>query len=390
MRAVLLALLALLTAAPAGAQTVSLSVPIDSLVARARRDSTDPLALYDLGIGAWVHGDFATAEKALRAADAIDPRVAEVQLALAYLPYAKRPKLWNEEAKGKVPPEWVASVNEADRRFRRAFLLDPLVDKRVIGLVVPPRDAIIIGRNADRYYAALVLGFEYFWGGNYGEAFVQLEKAYAFTSEKDLDRVPWVVLWYHGLSAAHIGNHAAALRDFELLLGRALEREKSDSVTRFAVLPSNSIRYVHAILLRRAGRTADATAEFQEVLSNDLSFEMAHAQLAEMAEQAHRWDEAIKERERAIEASPEDPGLLIDYGTTLARARRFRSADSVLVLAEAALPLNARVPYLRGQAAVADGRSAEAIDNFKRFAALAPARFGFEVKKLEAKYGPLR
>ena len=371
------------------AQQTTLTVPLDRLEARAVRDSTDPLVLYDLGIGYWVNRRFNEAEAALRKADAIDPRVPEVQLALAYLPYARRPKLWNEEAKRKVPPDLIATVNESNRRFRRTFMLDPMVDMRIVGLVIPPRDAIIIGRNADRYYAALVLGLEYFWGGDYGSAYASLEKAYAFTSEKDRNQIPGFVLWYHGLAAAHINAYPVAIADFQLLLDRELEREKSDSVTRFALLGSNSLRYVLAIMLRRAGQNAEAAEEFRTVLTNDLSYEMAHAQLADLAERSSRWEEAIQERERAIEASPEDAGLLLDYGTTLARAHRYAEAYEALARAQAAMPLNARVPYHMGQVAMADGRQADAMDSFRRFAAIAPSRFRPQVRELETRYGPL-
>jgi tetratricopeptide (TPR) repeat protein len=379
-----------LLATPALAQQVTLSVPIDTLVARARRDSTDPLVLYDLGMGYWYTRKFGQADSAFRRADAIDPRVAEVQLALAYLPYARRPKLWGEEAKGKVPAELVATVNESNRRFRRAFLLDPMVDMRVMGLVVPPRDAIVINFNADRYYAALVVGLEYFWGGDYPSAYASFEKAYQFASGKDRDEIPGFVLWYHGLAAAHINEYDTAVGDFRRLLARALEREKSDSVTRFAILQSNSIRYVLATMLRRAGQQDQASEEFRTVLSTDLSFEMAHSQLAEIAEKSHRWSDAVQERERALEASPDDPGLLLDYGTTLLSARRYQDATAALLRAEQAMPLNARVPYLMGQAAAADGRTDEAIKAYRRFVAIAPDRFWQQVNQLEAKYPGLR
>ena len=386
----LVALWLVLLPAPASAQQLTLSIPIDTLVARARRDSTDPLVWYDLGMGYWYVRNFVNADSAFRRADAIDPRVPEVQLALAYLPYARRPKLWGEEARGKVPPALVATVNESNRRFRRAFLLDPMVDMRVMGLVVPPRDAIVINFNSDRYYAALVVGLEYFWGGDYPSAYASFEKAYTFTSDKDRDQIPGFVLWYHGLAAAHINESATAVADFRLLLDRALEREKSDSVTRFAILPSNTIRYVLAVMLRRAGQPEQASEEFRTVLTTDLSFEMAHAQLADIAERSHRWSDAVQERERALEASPDDPGLLLDYGATLVGARRYQDATATLLRAEQAMPLNARVPYLMGQAAAADGRTEEAIAAYRRFVAIAPDRFWAQVNQLEAKYPALK
>lgn len=383
-------LLLLLSPALALAQRVSLLVPLDQLEAIARRDSTDPLALYDLGLGYWVSGDYDSAEVTLRRAAGIDPRVAEVQLALAYLPYGKRPKLWREESKGKVPPEYVEVVRESNDRFRRTFMLDPMVDMRVVGLVIPPRDAIIIGGNADRYYAALVLGLEYFWGGDYASAYASLEKAFAISGDTARDKVPGFLLWYHGLAAAHLALYPVALQDFQLLLDRALEREKSDSVTRFSVLPSIDIRYVQATVLRRSGNLPDAKAQLEEVLTADLSYEMAHAQLAEIAEKEHRWSDAIVERQRAIETSPGDVGLRLDYALTLAKAGRHADALVEFSQVQEQLPLNARVPYYMGQSAIALGRTEEAMQYFRRFAALAPSRFTPQVRQLEQRYGNLR
>lgn len=383
-------LLLLLSPALALAQRVSLLVPLDQLEAIARRDSTDPLALYDLGLGYWVSGEYDSAEVTLRRAAGIDPRVAEVQLALAYLPYGKRPKLWREESKGKVPPEYVEVVRESNDRFRRTFMLDPMVDMRVVGLVIPPRDAIIIGGNADRYYAALVLGLEYFWGGDYASAYASLEKAFAISGDTARDKVPGFLLWYHGLAAAHLALYPVALQDFQLLLDRALEREKSDSVTRFSVLPSIDIRYVQATVLRRSGNLPDAKAQLEEVLTADLSYEMAHAQLAEIAEKEHRWSDAIVERQRAIETSPGDVGLRLDYALTLAKAGRHAEALAEFTQVQEQLPLNARVPYYMGQSAIAMGRTEEAMQYFRRFAALAPSRFTPQVRQLEQRYGNLR
>lgn len=389
-RRLLVLLLVVVTPIPVVAQRVSLLIPLDQLEAIAQRDSTDPLALYDLGLGYWVSGKYDSAAAALHRADAIDPRVPEVQLALAYLPYGKRPKLWQEESKGKVPPAYVEAVRESNARFRRTFMLDPMVDMRVVGLVIPPRDAIIIGRNADRYYAALVLGLEYFWGGDYGSAYASLEKAYAFTTEADRDQIPAFVLWYHGLAAAHLADYPVALRDFQMLLDRALEREKSDSVTRFAILASIDIRYVLATLLRRSGNLPEAQTQLQEVLTTDLSYEMAHAQLADIAEKERRWADAVVERQRAIETNPEDPGLRLDYALTLAKAGRHADALVEFAQVQEALPLNARVPYYMGQSAMALGHTDEALQYYRRFAAIAPSRFRPQVQQLEKRHGSLR
>ena len=71
----------------------------------------------------------------------MDPKLAEAYLALAYLPYARRPKLWAEEDADRVPEEWKAAMTESDRMYRRAFLVNPMVDLRIAGATTPPKDS---------------------------------------------------------------------------------------------------------------------------------------------------------------------------------------------------------------------------------------------------------
>lgn len=374
---------ALLTiAAPLAAQRAHLTVPLPELESRVRRDSMDPVAHYDVGIGYWVHKRYAAADSALRRAVAIEPKLAAGYLALAYLPYAQRPKLWEEERKGKVPPEWADAVTESDRNFRRAFLLDPLVDLKVIGLVVPPREAIVIGRNATEAYAVLVQGFESFWGGQYSQAFAYLDAFIAGVKPAERPKLAQSILWYHGLAAAHVDQHRVAAADFQLLLDQAIERERTDSLVRFSLLRSNEIRYVLATVQQQAGWLDPATRLYEEALENDLSLYMAHAQLANIHEQNKNWTKAVAERRRALEVFPEDPSLVYDLGTTLARARSFAEAATTLEQAMALNPHNPRVPYMLGLVRQQLGDRAGARAAYERFLSIAPSRFAAQVTEV--------
>jgi Flp pilus assembly protein TadD len=374
--------LALLPIVPAAAQRAQMLVGLDTLEARASRDSLDPSAQYGVGLGYWNAGQFDDAERAFRRSLEIEPKFAVSYLALAYLPYARRPKLWEEEAKRKVPPAWRDALAESDRNYRRTFLLDPMVDLKVVALILPPTERAEAGVNATKYQADLINGYEYFWDARYYEAFELLDRTIQRVAGKDRpEKIPERLLWYRGLAAAHADKSDVALADFRLLMDRALEREKSDSVVRFASLASNDLRYVLATLTRKAGRPDDAIALLQESLTHDLSLYMAHAQLATIHEQRMRWPEAVAERERALETNPDDPSLLLDLGTTLAKARRFAEARDALQRAMQANPRNARIPFTLGQVQMLLGDRAGARESYVRFVAIAPSYFRPQIRE---------
>jgi tetratricopeptide (TPR) repeat protein len=362
------------------AQRISLSVPLDSLVAVAQRDSLDPSAQYDVGVGYWFYHRYAAADSAFRRAIAIEPKYARGYLALAWLQYVRRPKLGKMEAKHQLPDSLKPVVAEAERFYEQAFLIDPLVDLQVLGLVFGPELFTMLPGSADNYLVALIDGAESFWAGQYDGAYALLDRAVAKVAPADrAKKLPSVLLWYHGLAAAHVDHNDAAAEDFRILLQRELDAEKTDSLRRFSDLPSNEIRYVLATLEGRAGHFDDATRLFQEALTNNLGLYMAHVQLALMQERRGRTADAIVERQRALETQPDDPGLLYDLGVTLASARRLQEARDVLTRAMAANPRNARIPYALGQVQLLLGDRAAAKVTLSRFVDVAPSMFGRQI-----------
>jgi tetratricopeptide (TPR) repeat protein len=373
---------ALLVGAPPSllpAQAARLLVPLIDLEARVARDSLDPLVHYDVALGYWVAKRFDDAERSLRRAVVIEPDLAPAYLALAYLPFARRPKLWKEEDDSKVPAAWADRLEESDRLFRRAFLIDPMVDLKVYGLVVPPRGAIVIGRNASVTYAALIRGFESFWDGQYATSYNWLEEVLRKVDRGKNEDVPHALLWYHGLAAAHTGQFDVAIVDFQRLFDRAIAREQTDSLVRGFTLKSNQIRYILATISHKAGRADQALALFEESLANDLSLYMGHVQMAEIYEERREWEAAISERRRAVETSPEDPSLQYELGYTLARALRFPDAAEALAGAMRANPNNARIPYTLGLVYLRLGDREGAREALRRFVAIAPSRFSDQV-----------
>lgn len=375
-RALWLWLCAALLCSPGAAQKLKVKTSLASLQEAVRRDSNDAEAHYQLALGYWSKDRFDDAERSLRTAVTIEHRFAPAYLALAYLPYARRPALMKDEARGRVPEEWRDRVQESWRQRRRAFLIDPLVDLRIIGAVVPLSDGIRLGSGGQ-----LIMSmdpFSAFVRGNYQFAYLAFNSFAAEFKGSRHDSIPDDLLWYRGLSAGHIGEYDTAIADFTALLARGVALEQADSVIRIP-LNTNDYRYVLALFKYRANRLADAISLYQEALGNDVGLFMAHVQMGRIYEEHQMWPEAVDQFRRAIAVSPDDPSLLLDLGVVLREAGQLSEAEATLRSAMDANPRDSRVPYHLGITLQAEARAADARGAFTRFLALAPSRYARQV-----------
>ncbi len=356
-------------------------VTVRSLELAAARDSNDPVALYDLALGYWSKKRWDDVERTLGQTLAIEPRNAPALLALAHLPFGRRPRLWAEQDRGNVPPEWQPALIEWDRLSRRAFFIDPLVDLQIVGAVAPKNTLLGHGGGDATPEQYAVVGLINFRNAQYDQAFAWFDRlARVLGGEVDPSRIPDVVLWYRGLAAAHLNDIPAALRDFQRLYAIA---DSLDAPGQFVdpVLAT----YVYGYLLQRSGRSEEAAEIYRGVLARDLGLWMAHVQLARIYDERAEWVDAIRERRLALSADPEDPSLLLDLAITLSRAGRPEEAEPVLAQARSGLPRNFRVPYFQGVVALQLDRPGAAREAFERFLTLVPSRYTDEIAEVRGR-----
>jgi tetratricopeptide (TPR) repeat protein len=387
MRSLILAVGLAALANPVSGQRVQLVVPLETLQAQAARDSNDPVRHYELALGYLIHRRYDEAERSLRVAVEIEPGNAAAYLALAYVPFARNPRLWEiDEITEKTAAETVRILEGSERLRQKAFMLDPMVELRVLGAIIPPSGRV--GGGSRDLWNVLLLGFENMWVGNYQESYRLFSTLLNSVPEsRRRERIPSVFYWYHGLAAAHVGEYPTAITDVELLLNRALEREQEEEARYFVQDPfraSNDYRYFLATIKLKAGATQEALTLLQQTLEQNLSLYPAHTQLAAIHETRRAWPRAIEERERALATNPDDPALLFDLGGTLARAGNTIMAVDVLTRAMEANPRNSRIPHLLGLTALRLGRNELARVSLERFLALAPSRFNIQVARVRA------
>lgn len=332
------ALVLLCIVAPGGAaQKLKIDVPVAELEARAARDSNDAVAHYNLALGYWSKRRWDEADASLRRSAALDPRrFAPTDLAIAYLPLASGrggPIEWLPAGGGWW---WVRFV---------------------------ARDSVPARRPAlpSRVYARPARGHPHC----------------------SSIRVPGC------LAALRLDKPADAVRDLQWLVEWSQHREQSDTLFRFS-LRTNEYRYALGYAKQKAGDLNGAVDTYQETLVADVGLFPAHLPIAEIYEGARQWDPAITARRNAINANPDDPGLQLDLGWTLAKAGRFAEAEDPLRDAIQRAPHDGRAVYYLRIVQQQLGKGAEARASFERFIQIAPSRYERQVADARQRLTVLR
>jgi tetratricopeptide (TPR) repeat protein len=367
-------------AGPLSAQRMKLPLSLKELEARVAKDSLDPAAHYNVALAYWNEKRYDDVERELKLAAAMDPKFAEAYLALAFLPYARRPKLWNEKYEDKVPQELKAAAEESNRMYRRAFLVSPLVDMRIIGAASPRSGGgSVVGGFYDFYFQS----FDDVMEGNYEQAygrFVRMHRERRLAGPGQ-PKLPLSFRWFEALAAAHTKRYDEAAESFQMLIDQSIADERKLEEKELVRIPlrTNEYRYFLATVRQAAGQKDKALELFQQVLEADIGLYMAHVQRANIYESDRRYAEALEERQRAINANPDDPSLLTDLGVTLGKSGKWQEAEETLKQAAEANPRDPRPYFWMGLCQVEQGKSAEAKASLTRFVATAPSRWEAQI-----------
>jgi tetratricopeptide (TPR) repeat protein len=385
MKSTAMVLCALAIAAPslAAQGRIRLPVGLGELEQRVKSDSSDAAAHYNVALGYWNAKRYDEVRRELQLALEIEPRFAPAHLALAYLPFAQRPRLWDDIYKRNRPDSILLRVREWRQHERAALLIDPLVNLAIIGATRPSKDARWdMFEDARDYYDVFYQGYDDIEQGRYDEAyfnFNRLLEMYRDQVSRDPKRAPEEWLWWRALAASRVADkYDIAIADFRELLYRSEGREASDTVYHVP-LNTNEIRYFIATVQQRAGKLDESVRLYREVLENDIGLYMANVRLADLFESQRRYEEAIAERQRAINANPDDPSLQMDLGITLGKSGDFARAIEALEQAAQALPRDPRPVFWLGIAHLQVNNREAAKSNFSRFVAMAPSRMGQQV-----------
>jgi tetratricopeptide (TPR) repeat protein len=348
-------------------QQVIVTERLEELQSRAARDSNDPAAHYNVAMGFWSKKRYAQAEASLQTAVSIDPRFAEAYLALSVV-RAWDDDFWRNLRKAEGDSGVRARVRSSNSHYRKAFLLDPLVDIKILG----GASRIAMGSP---WFRRFTQAFKDLVEGKYDKAYGALDKEMAFWGGRaGSDSAPAIIVWLHGLSAARINQYDVAIHDMQNMIAR-VRKEASQDSTEDVPLVTNEFRYMMAALHQKAGRTDQAIELYRQVAEADAGNYMAHVQLARLFEAVKDYPRAVGERMNAVNANPDDSSLLLDLGITLGKAGMMPQAESRLQMAAELNPRDARPYFWLGMSQMEQGKNPEAKASFTRFLELAPSRY---------------
>ncbi len=379
--------LVLLLAAPLAAQESGSRAPtLPELQAAATRDSNDATALYHLAMWYWDKKKWDDAERILGQALVVAPNYADAHLALGVLPGRRGEGYWKDRVKKEGLEKVREVLQQSFAHYRRAFLLNPLVDLGVLSKFEEESGSVSYGGAlvfsfAPWYLHDLTKSANELREGRYDKAFERLQELAhdrRFGGE-DVNAAS-DVLWLHGLAAAHVKNYDIAIRDFVILTRRSMAMER-DTLhgPRASPMQSNDYRFILATMLYLAGRYDEAIPTFRRTLEVDLGLYVAHVQLARMYEARGDLETALTERRLALDVQQDDPDLLIDLARTLLKAGRFEDTRQPLADAARLNPRDARAPYLQAVVAEALQDTTSAREAYARFVSIAPSRFADQI-----------
>jgi tetratricopeptide (TPR) repeat protein len=386
----------------ASAQRLRLSETVEDLEIRASRDSLDPAAHYNLALGYFSRSRYVQAESSLARAVALDPQFAPGWLALSVVRDLDE-RHWSALRRSGGDSAVRAEARSRLRYSRRAYLIDPYVDLRILGAVSRFEDRgdalqYYFGRDFRRFADGYREGMRGLVEGNHEAAFSGFQLANTAWIQATGSLVPgrlarpvpeWLVFHY-AVAAARANRLPLAIELFDNLVSRNLAAERQADTTVQMPLATNEYRYMLAAVRQRAGDSAAARRLYFEVIENDIGNYMAQVQAARMAEAANDWAAAVAARRAAVNANPEDHTMHLDLGVTLARVGRWDEAEAALVEAGRINPRDPRVAYRLGIVQQHLGKRAEAVASLERFVAQAPSRYANAVTDARARLAQLR
>jgi tetratricopeptide (TPR) repeat protein len=183
------------------------------------------------------------------------------------------------------------------------------------------------------------------------------------------------ILWAHmDLANANyfLRRYDDAVGELQIVLD-SLRARDAEYLSRFYESKA-MFEYMVGVVYLRAQRWEPAREAFGRALTEDLSFYMAHARLADIAAYERRPETAATEYGLAVELKPENGVMRYDYGEALVRLQRFDEAEPQLREAIRLEPYWAAPYFQLGLSLEGQEKFTEAAAAFKDFIARCPKR----------------
>jgi len=177
---------------------------------------------------------------------------------------------------------------------------------------------------------------------------------------------------YRARATYYLGQYDTAAAILQSAISRVDAKDTVRLIRRF--VSRDLITYAMGLAYQQGHRDAAATAAFQQALTENLGFYMAHLHLATQALGARDTATAISEARLAAEIRPDDPVVQLFLGETLLNAQHASEAIAPLRAAIAADPYYALPYYYLGQASELTRDTPGALAGYRGYLARAKRR----------------
>lgn len=202
--------------------------------------------------------------------------------------------------------------------------------------------------------------------GRYPQALAEYERMLARATSRAKPGIHAEVGRIHYFS----GNHAKAAEHFT---AAAAGMRKDDSRELVFVYESKALmEHSLGAVYEEMGNAAAAQEAYGRALQEDLSFAPAHKALSALAMARGDTATAVSELALAVELSPDDAAVRVEYGLLLVRTRKAEEGVAEFKRAAELEPYYAAPHLLLARLYDSSGMAPEALDYYRSFVARAP------------------
>jgi tetratricopeptide (TPR) repeat protein len=201
--------------------------------------------------------------------------------------------------------------------------------------------------------------------GRYPQALAEYERMLARATSRDKPRIHTDVGRIHYFS----GNYAKAAEHFTAASAGMRKDDSRDLVFLYEskALMEHSLGAVY----ERMGNAAAAQEAYGRALQEDLSFAPAHKALSALAMARGDTATAVSELALAVELSPDDAALRLEYGLMLVRTRKADEGVAELKRAAELEPYYAAPHLMLARLYDSSGMAPEALEHYRAYVARA-------------------
>ncbi len=368
-----------------GGNRILVEESIEELQTAVKNDPNNEVSYYNLGIGYISQEQYPEAIAALKDALKINEHFSQAYFALYCSEMANDKNLRKEMYEDEPSEEYKEKIDTVNQYLEMALTTYPFFEWKLAFLLLPPKEYSFNTYTQmllDKYYSLFYDGYEKFIKGEYPEAIekynTSLKQIPSFNSAK----------YFRGMSYALNNNFKEAIADFQSIA------DSTESMNKKKILPiyinTAEMHFLIGCAQSKLSNYPEAEAAFQNALTEDYSYYMAHYYLADIYNKQGRFNDALGELDAALLVAPNDAIMHYNKAVFLFQMKKYADA---LDEYENTVKINPKLYKAQYNAAIiyeAMKNNAKALEYYQGFLDNAPLREEALIAKAKEKINLLK